>query len=603
MIRDKEHADFIAAESELADTIDTLDRAIVILEREMAKNPALLQKKVDASNMQNVLQVLNTVIDATALTTMDKQKLVALVQNKQGDEDNMDEMGAPAAAVYKSHSSSIVEVLEDMKDKAEETLADTRKAESNAAHNFDMTKQSLEDQMAADNKDLGEAKSAKASAAETKATAEGDLAMSVKDLANAEAQLETLNTDCTTAADDHESSMKNRAEELKVIAEAKEIITSSSGGAVDQVYFLQVAKAYTTAKISRSSTLATMTAHSKLHTSADLVNMEIVAMLKKLAKEQHSAPLVQLASRISAVMRYGVASGEDPFAKVKSLITELIDKLEAEAKSEASQKAYCDEEMAKTAEKKAELNADIDKLTSKIDVAAARSAKLKEEVADLNKELADLTKLQAEMDTTRADEHKAYTTAKSDLEQGISGVQHALEILRDYYGGASLIQGSKLEPAPELAPMHSKAEGAGQSIIGILEVIESDFSKSLAEETVAEEQAASSYEKTTQENKISKAMKEQDVKYKTQESTSLDKEIAEMTSDKEGLISELSAVLEYGEKLVEMCVAKPETYEERSKRRQAEIAGLKEALKYLEGAALLQEHRHGRRSLRYTPVK
>merc|ERR1719375_441536 len=43
LIREKEKADFIAAEKELMDTVDTIDRAISILEREMAKNPALMQ--------------------------------------------------------------------------------------------------------------------------------------------------------------------------------------------------------------------------------------------------------------------------------------------------------------------------------------------------------------------------------------------------------------------------------------------------------------------------------------------------------------------------------------------------------------------------------
>merc|ERR1719191_2680801 len=43
LIREKENADFEAGEAELVDSIDVLDRAIAILEREMAKNPALVQ--------------------------------------------------------------------------------------------------------------------------------------------------------------------------------------------------------------------------------------------------------------------------------------------------------------------------------------------------------------------------------------------------------------------------------------------------------------------------------------------------------------------------------------------------------------------------------
>merc|ERR1719378_1463663 len=102
----------------------------------------------------------------------------------------------------------------------------------------------------------------------------------------------------------------------------------------------------------------------------------------------------------------------------------------------------------------------------------------------------------------------------------------------------------------------------------MLEVIESYFSKGLAEMTTAESSAQEEYEKATQENEIAKTLKEQDVKYKTKEATSLDKAVAELTSDREGLNSELSAVLEYWESIKEQCIAKAEPYEERARRRE-----------------------------------
>merc|ERR1719243_388929 len=167
-------------------------------------------------------------------------------------------------------------------------------------------------------------------------------------------------------------------------------------------------------------------------------------MVKKLAHDHHSTALAQLASRIIAVMRFGAADGSsDVFAKVKGLITDMIAKLEAEAKSEATEKAYCDEELAKTEAKKSELEGEIQKLTSKIDLAAAKSAGLKEDVKELQAELASLAKQQAEMDKIRAEEKAAFDTAKAELELGISGVQKALGVLKDYYqGSAALVQNS-----------------------------------------------------------------------------------------------------------------------------------------------------------------
>jgi len=320
-----------------------------------------------------------------------------------------------------------------------------------------------------------------------------------------------------------------------------------------------------------------------------------VNMVKKLAKEHHSTALAQLASRISSVMRYGAADGDDVFAKVKGLITDMIAKLEAEAKAEATEKAYCDEQMSKTEAKKSELEGVISKLTSKIDLAAAKSAELKEEVKVLQAELATIAKQQAEMDAIRAEEKAAYDKAKAELELGITGVQKALGVLKDYYGNkAGDFEAFMQQPAkPKL---HSKASGAGGSIIDILEVVESDFTKNLAAEETQEEDAIAVYEKTTQDNKLATTMKSQDVKYKTQEFKGLDKSITELSTERDTTNTELEAVLEYYAKIKDRCIAKPETYEERKARREAEIQGLKQALNILETeTAFMQRGKRGQR--------
>merc|ERR1719468_19977 len=275
----------------------------------------------------------------------------------------------------------------------------------------------------------------------------------------------------------------------------------------------------------------------------------------------------------------------------------MIAKLEKEAEADATEKAYCDEELAKTEAKKQELDSEIDALTTKIDRAAAKSAGLKADVKELQEELAALAKEQAEMDSIRAEQNTDYLAAKQDLSVALAGVQKALGVLREYYGGAALVQDDKFgdfmqQPAPPVK--HSKSGGAGQSIIDILEVCESDFSKDFAKEEAAESDASAEYDKTTQENKITKVTKEQDVKYKTQEFKSLDKEITELTSDKGTATAELSAVMEYYGKIKDRCIAKPETYEERTARRTAEINGLKKALQILESeTAFMQRKRRG----------
>jgi len=578
LIREKEDADFKSSESELMDAVDTLDRAVGILEREMAKNPAALaQISRNSNGMAGLIQAINTVLDAAAFPGSDQKKLMAFVQSQQAADEDDAVLGAPAAATYKSQSGNIVEVLEDMKEKAEGQLGDLRKAETNAKHNFEMLKQSLEDQLAADSKDMSEEKAAKAAAEEANATAEGDLAVAKKDLATSQEALATAHTTCMQVASDHEATVTSRGEELKAIAEAKQVLKETSSGAVSQSYsFLQ------------------------LEGRADLKRPEVVTMVKQLAKLHHSAALAQLASRIAAVVKYGAMGGDGPFGKVKSLITDMILKLEKEMTEEASEKEYCDEQMFKTETKKAELEDDVAKMTSKIDQAVSKSAELKAQVQELQAELAALAKESASMDKIRQETHADYEQAKADLELGLSGVRKALQVLRDYYGGgaaaAAMIQDdgmlSSLMQQPAVPEHHSKASGAGGSILGILEVVESDFAKNLATEETEEEDAQAGYEKITQENKIVKTTKEQDEKYKTQESKSLDQTAAEISSDRETTNTELAAVNEYYSKIKDRCIAKPETYEDRTARRDAEINGLKEALAVLEDETAFVQRKH-----------
>merc|ERR1719444_694460 len=172
---------------------------------------------------------------------------------------------------------------------------------------------------------------------------------------------------------------------------------------------------------------------------------------------------------------------------------------------------------------------------------SSRSAQLKEEVAFLQKGLAELAKSQAEMDKIRFEEKDLYKQNKADMEQGLRGVKLALKILGEYYASKD--------------KAHSSADGAGSSVIGLLEVVESDFTKGLAEMTGAEENAQSTYDSVSKENQIDKTTKEQDVVYKKKESTELDQTVAETNSDRDNTQAEFSAVKEYLRKIEQQCIA------------------------------------------------
>merc|ERR1719198_2766419 len=479
-------------------------------------------------------QAFTVMVQASVMSSADAATLTALVQSSNDDDDAA--YGAPAAAVYESKSSGIVETLQGLLDKAEEQLGNAQKKETAAKNNFEMLKQSLSDEIKFANKELDGAKKSLATSQETKSTAEGDLGVTEKDLAEDTKTLSDLHHECLTASQDFEAETNSRAEELKAIATAKDALRNSGAASLLQI------------------------------SSSDEPSKLVVHYVRDLARKQNDQSLAQLASRMASAVRLSSSTGEDPFAKIKTLISDMLTKLEEDGAADANHKAYCDKEMAETKQKKIEKNAEVEHLSTKIDQKSSASAKLKEEVATLQQELAALSKSQAEMDSLRSEQKSVYEFNKAETEQGLEGVKLALKVLREYY--------SKAEK--------SSQGGASSGVIGMLEVVESDFSKSLAQMTAVEDAAAQEYYMETKQNEVTKKMKEQDVKYKTKEFTGLDKAVNEHKTDRDGSQEELDATLEALKKLEDMCIAKPESYADRAARRESEISGLKEALSILE---------------------
>merc|ERR1719330_202998 len=183
-----------------------------------------------------------------------------------------------------------------------------------------MLKQSIDDEIAVGTKDSNTAKKNLAGSAERKATADGDLKVTSKELASDQEVKGSLHQTCMSRAEEFEVETKSRGEELKALAEAKRIIKEATGSSAS---FLQVDR-------------------SRLASRAELADFEAIRVVRDLARTQQSIALAQLASRMDASMR--LSSG-DSFAKIKGLITDMIAKLEAEAGADATKKAYCDKEL------------------------------------------------------------------------------------------------------------------------------------------------------------------------------------------------------------------------------------------------------------------
>merc|ERR1719305_1670445 len=133
-------------------------------------------------------------VQASVFSSADASRLTAFVQNTQDSDDEA--LGAPDPSAYKGHSDGIIGTLDGLLEKAETQLAKAQKTEQTSLNNYEMLKQSLKDEIEFANKDMDAAKKSLAESQESKASAEGDLTATNKDLKEDTNTKATLHQDC-----------------------------------------------------------------------------------------------------------------------------------------------------------------------------------------------------------------------------------------------------------------------------------------------------------------------------------------------------------------------------------------------------------------------
>merc|ERR1719426_68219 len=280
--------------------------------------------------MKKVTDALQGLLDSASVNVMDKVQVQALLQSQSesGDMDLANALqpgGAPDPAAYKAKSGGIVATMEDMLEKAKAEHADAQKEEMNAKFDFDMLKQKLEDAVSVGNKELGETKTEKAAAEEAKAVAEGELETADTGVADDSKKLQDLQQECMTKATDYETSQHSRSEELAALDKAKSILKEKTGGAADRAYsFVQVKSEIRTS------------------TKNDQLKDRVLALVQGMADKDGDKMMSLLAERL----RSASLMGADPFAKVKGMIQEMIEKLVADAQKLKEEIATLQAELA-----------------------------------------------------------------------------------------------------------------------------------------------------------------------------------------------------------------------------------------------------------------
>merc|ERR1719393_1214183 len=100
--------------------------------------------------------------------------------------------------------------MNDLLEKSQGELDNARNTETANIQNFEMLKQSLEDEIKFGEREKDEAAKSKAESEETKAGAEGDLDITSKDLAEDIKELAGLHHNCMTRAQEYEDETKSR---------------------------------------------------------------------------------------------------------------------------------------------------------------------------------------------------------------------------------------------------------------------------------------------------------------------------------------------------------------------------------------------------------
>jgi len=541
-VRNKEHADFSQIHSDYTDAIGAVDRALDVLKAGPGASAALIQ----LSSMKSV--------PASA------KKALELYLQPEGE--SFLQVGAPEAKTYESSSGGVIEMVKGLGKKFEAERYELEKAEATKQGNYDMLAQELTDNIERATKQRDLKAKTKQDRLQSKADDEASLTSTTATLAEDTKFLQDLTVECEQKAIDFKKRQELRQEEIEAIAKAIEIMSGDavSGGTQHLPGLVQTSLVQ----------LRSGNAHSA-------AQGKVAAFLKSKAKAGGSKILALLAAKVEA----------DPFKKVVKMIKDMITKLTEEANDEAEHKAFCDTEMSTNKATRDEKTAQSDTLQAEIDKLTADTNKLAEEISNLVQAISDLDAAIVEATTVRESEKAKNTATIADAKAAAAATEKALGVLKTFYEKAA--QATAMVQVPGAPASFSKPYtgmgGSSTGIVGMLEVIQSDFVRLDSETTAAEEEALEAYKQFMADSTEDKKVKDEDRKQKSMTKQKKDFELNSAKEDLTGVQEELSAAMEYYEKLKPSCVDAGQSYEERVAQREEEMESLNDALNILNEVA------------------
>jgi hypothetical protein len=565
-MRAKEKATFEAALADMESSIAQLESGLQSL-----KASAFLQGQSQESAFTQVREMVRTALDmADSLDLLAARGPVAAL------------LQAPDVPVadYTFHAGDIIETLETLHKEFRDKKVELERSEARAESDFNLAIQSKKHQLEQAELSLDDQKKQRAATTDGIGGANGDLTAANALLNDDRVYLKDLTSKCEQKAKDWDQRTAMRADELAALNQAltvlagavahKEGVTGAGGRAFtqeedddDDVSFVQV-----TATARRLRLQAP--------TVQDSMRQKLVAILRTAGQKLKSPVLVTLASKVS----------EDPFEKIKGMIQEMIEKLLQEEADEATQKGYCNTELSKTVKDRDYRLRDVEELHTQLESDNARREKLAAEMATLTTELATLRTDLSEQTTARAEEKHENEVTVREAEDGVAAIQQALDILSHFYGEAAqaFVETAHSQSPDEDMPdagfsgNYTGAQGSNTGIIGMMDVIKSDFERTISATKQSEDAQKAEFVDFERATQVSINTKDTGLTHATEEHTEV---VDSISTAMENLITQnqlLDAAVKTWEELLPTCVADPGmSYAERVERRNAEVAALKDA--------------------------
>jgi len=530
-IRAKENADFMAIQAEYTEAIDATERAIQVLKSSPGQFLQVKQSLLQISSMDRVPAHARQLIMSFLQSGGEHDPAEALLQ----------ESSKQTPKSYESSSGGIIDMVKDLKNKFKEEKYAIEQEEAKKRHASDMVVQDLTDNLERAGKESDSKTAFKAQREKDSAEASGDLADTTASLGEDTTYLADLTKECAARAAEYEKNQVIRAGEVEALMKAIEIMGGAAVGGGTK---------YLPSMVQVTSLVQLRAANQSP------MQGRVAGFLKERAHKTGSKILSFMAIRVQ----------QDPFKKIKKMIEDMVSKLMEEANEEAEHKGFCDTEMGTNKNTRDTKTEQVDTLNALIEELTAEISQLGKEAAQLADEITAIDTAVFEATSVRNEESAKNTQTVADAKVASEATAKALQVLKDFYSSnAGPAQGS-----------------ASTGVLGMLEVIQSDFVRLETETTASEDAAAKAFTEFSRESSKSKAVKETSMKHKTNSKITKEGDLETAKKDLAGTQEELDAALAYFEKLKPSCVEAGESYEERVARRKEEIESLSDALKILE---------------------